>query len=168
MLSTSVVCFAGFDRPTPPSIFKAGRLYREAFLSWYEEWLFDVYDSSDEGQTSGVNAAVEHARIVGGFPSRFKSNSSRWKCGACLLLNPESTARCLSCKTVRPVKEMNVAAASSSGGRILGGSSCGQTGGFTLGVPDATALETSWERFRISPEKSTNLSLPASPTVGFI
>ncbi|CAM9803072.1 unnamed protein product, partial [Laminaria digitata] len=62
-----------------------------------------------------------------GFASLLKSQAGGWKCDACLVSNPESTVKCLSCETVKPGEEANVAATASASAAAGGGSVAGQT-----------------------------------------
>ncbi|CAN0082003.1 unnamed protein product, partial [Hapterophycus canaliculatus] len=129
-------------KPKLLSICKGGRLEREAFLAWYMEWLFGDEDSSDEesDEEGSVRASGAGAAKVGGFASLLKSQSGGWRCDACLVSNPESASKCLSCEAAKPREEGKVEAGSAAGGSgVLGGSSGASSGGFTFGSPVGTA-----------------------------
>ncbi|CAM9133509.1 unnamed protein product, partial [Scytosiphon promiscuus] len=122
-------------KPKLLAICKGGRLEREAFLTWYMEWLFGDEDSSGEDSEEEEDRSAGVSRPAGkgaGFSSLLKSQAGGWRCDACLVSNPESTLKCLSCETVKPGEEGKVEASESS---VLGGSSGASTGGFTFGSP---------------------------------
>ncbi|CAM9803002.1 unnamed protein product [Laminaria digitata] len=131
-------------RPKLLAICREQRLQRQAFLMWYEEWLFGGDESSeDEAEETREDQSEKKAagQATKGFASLLKSQAGGWKCDACLVSNPESTVKCLSCETVKPGEEANVAAAASasaaSGGSVLGGG--GSVGGFMFGSPPTAA-----------------------------
>eukprot|EP00903_Cladosiphon_okamuranus_P008542 g8201.t1 len=135
-------------RPKLLSICREGKLAREAFLSWYDEWLFGGDDSSDDEEEEGQVSSGESAagQRTDGFAALVKSQQAGgWKCGACLVSNPASSLKCLSCETAKPGEEGNTAAAavgSGLGGGIFGGVSGGSTGGFTFGAPAVATVPT--------------------------
>ncbi|CAM9846496.1 unnamed protein product, partial [Ectocarpus fasciculatus] len=119
-----------------------GRLERQAFLAWYMDWLFGEEESSDEEGEVEPSVAAKASKDAG-FAALVKSQAGGWKCGACLVCNPEAALKCLSCETVRPGQEGKVGTSSVVGGvGMSGGSSGGPTGGFTFGSPVAPVAKT--------------------------
>ncbi|CAM9900195.1 unnamed protein product, partial [Sphacelaria rigidula] len=130
-------------KPKLLSICEGGRLSRDAFLRWYDDWLFGEDESSDEesGPAGGPPAGKSTADVEG-FASLLEGQAKRWKCEACLVSNPESSIKCGACETARPgMEDKVVGGAGVGGGRSgmvvgMGGGS----GGFTFGsAPAATS-----------------------------
>ncbi|CAN0262628.1 unnamed protein product, partial [Ectocarpus sp. 4 AP-2014] len=119
-----------------------GRLERQAFLTWYMDWLFGEEESSDEEGEVESSVAAEGSKDAG-FAALVKSQAGGWKCAACLVSNAEASLKCASCEAAKPGEEDQVAASNVAGGAgILGGSGSGTTGGFTFGSPVAPVAET--------------------------
>ena len=116
-------------KPKLLSVGREKRLEREVFLTWYDDWLFGEDDSSDrEGE---------------GFASFLASQADGWKCKACLVSNPESAVKCLSCETAKSGKEGIVADSATRSSKSSPGSALGLTfGNFTFGSPLAPASAT--------------------------
>ena len=106
-----------------------GKLQREAFLSWCDESLlgesllvgddFSVDEDAEEGQVSGGTGSARHGKD--GFADLVKSQADGWRCQDCLVSNPDSSLKCLSCEIANPGEENK--AGRRSGAGILGGSS---------------------------------------------
>eukprot|EP00752_Nemacystus_decipiens_P008045 g7190.t1 len=140
-----------------------GKLQKEAFLSWYDEWLFGGDDSSDDDEEEGKVGSNDSAagQCVDGFAALVKSQAAcGWKCGVCLVTNPESSLKCLSCETPKPGEEGKTG--SGSGGGILGGSSSGSCGGFTFGAPAASTMPAG------EPSATASSALPTKAAVQFV
>ena len=116
-------------KPKLLSVGREKRLEREVFLTWYDDWLFGEDDSSDgEGE---------------GFASLLASQADGWKCKACLVSNPESAVKCLSCETAKSGKEGIVADSATRSSKSSPGSAFGLNfGNFTFGSPPAPASAT--------------------------
>lgn len=128
-------------KPTLLSICKGSRLHRAAFVSWYEEWLFAEEDSSsaDEWQTNSVNIALQLEHAWYDISENLVGNRTfEWKCGACLVFNPQTSMRCLSCRATNYTQVGN----ETSVGRMSGGSSGGSSGGLTVESPAGS--DTIW------------------------
>ncbi|CAM9710988.1 unnamed protein product, partial [Hapterophycus canaliculatus] len=110
-------------KPKLLSICTGGRLARETFLAWYMEWLYGDQDSSDEdGGVDKTVGASGAAAETAGFASLLKSQAGGWRCDACLVSNPESALKCLSCEAAKPGEEVSAEQISALGGGVLGGS----------------------------------------------
>ncbi|CAN0036512.1 unnamed protein product, partial [Ectocarpus fasciculatus] len=128
-------------KPKLLAICTDGRLERQAFLAWYMDWLFGEESSDEEGEVE-PGVAAKGSKDAG-FAALVKSQAGGWKCGACLVSNPEAALKCLSCETVRPGQEGKVGTSSVVGGiGMSGGSGGGPTGGFTFGSPVAPVAKT--------------------------
>ena len=146
-------------KPKLLSICREKRLEREVFLTWYDNWLFGEDDSSDgEGEKGKEVGAVSKTE---GFASLLASQANGWKCKACLVSNPESAVKCLSCETAKSGKDSIVADSATRSSKSSPGSAFGltfgsskETGNFIFGSPPApasatTSLQVSCvERFR--------------------
>ena len=134
-------------KPKLLSICRENRLEREVFLTWYDDWLFGEDGSSDgEGEQGKEVGAVSKTE---GFASLLASQADGWKCKACLVSNPESAVKCLSCETVKSGKEGIVADSATRSSKSSPGSAFGpsfgsskETGNFTFGSPPAPASFT--------------------------
>ena len=134
-------------KPKLLSVCREKRLEREVFLTWYDDWLFGEDDSSDgegeEGKEVGTVSKTE------GFASLLASQADGWKCKACLVSNPESAVKYLSCETAKSGKDSTVADRATHSSKSSPGSAFGLsfglskgTGNFTFGSPPAPASAT--------------------------
>lgn len=139
---------------------KEGRLRREEFLTWYEDWLFGEEISSDVDEEQTLDP-TEKSTTGGGFASLLKSQAGGWRCGACLVSNPETTAKCLSCETARRGHESTVVSKESASPGVAGSGGGFRVeppltmGRFTFGAPPGTA-----------PAAATTLATALAPAVG--
>ncbi|CAM9585103.1 unnamed protein product, partial [Ectocarpus sp. 8 AP-2014] len=143
-------------KPKLLAICTDGRLERQAFLTWYMDWLFGEEESSDEEGEVQSRVTAEGSKDAG-FAALVKSQAGGWKCAACLVSNAEAALKCASCETAKPGEEGNV------GAGILGGPSSGSAGGFTFGTPCNTAVATVTAggfSFGVSPPAQTS-AVPA-------
>ncbi|CAB1105951.1 unnamed protein product [Ectocarpus sp. CCAP 1310/34] len=130
-------------KPKLLAICTAGRLERQAFLTWYMDWLFGEEESSEEEGELKPSVAAEGSKDAG-FAALVKRQAGGWKCTACLVSNAEVALKCASCETAKPGEEGNVRAG------ILGGPSSGSAGGFTFGTPCNTAVVAVAETGKVS------------------
>lgn len=141
MKALGTTYFVEGHKPKLLAICRKGRLHREAFLSWYEEWLFagdDWSDREEEGQANSAHAAVGHERYVTDFESLIGLQAASWKCRACLVFNPRRYHFCLCCRTVTTLEQMEVAAAARPfGGGVRKGGRGYPTGGLAFLQVDA-------------------------------
>jgi Ca2+-binding EF-hand superfamily protein len=107
----------------------------KSFVGWYVEWLFaDDDDDDDDGKGPVDNPDAQPNSTVEaeGWGDRFKCDVSGWKCGVCMITNPETTDACLACETARPGSTTQLRPVE-AGGTGIGSS------GFTFGGPISSA-----------------------------
>ena len=163
-------------KPKLLSVCREKRLEREVFLTWYNDWLFGEDDSSDgEGEEGKKVGSVSKTE---GFASLLASQADGWKCKACLVSNPKSAVKFLSCETVKSGKDGIVADSARRSSKSSPGSAFGlsfgsskETGNFTFGSPPAPASATT--SFQVSSVSSasggfTFGSPPADPPVSIV
>ena len=79
-----------------------GQIHREAFVSWYVEWLFGDQEEDEEEEDDDDEA--KPASAAHGFGDLGKVQAGQWKCPTCSINNPESADECLACGTANPTK----------------------------------------------------------------
>ncbi|KAG5186094.1 hypothetical protein JKP88DRAFT_162323 [Tribonema minus] len=118
----------------------AGRVPLDAFLDWYIEWLLgDDDDASDDGSAAAADdggsgsggGGGSGAAATQGFGDMFKAVAGEWKCEACLVRNPPTAVKCVSCETPGPgaAAEAAPAAAAPPGAARAGGRETAAAGG---------------------------------------
>ena len=129
-------------KPKLLSVCREKCLEREVFLTWYDGWLFGEDNSSDGGYEEGKEVGA--VSKTEGFASLSASQADGWKCKACLVSNPESAVKCLSCETVKPGEGHKVVESSSirNFSEVSRLRASRFAGGFTFGATPRSALES--------------------------
>ncbi|CAN0456801.1 unnamed protein product, partial [Ectocarpus sp. 12 AP-2014] len=111
-------------KPKLLAICTDGRLERQAFLTWYMDWLFGEEESSDEEGEVNSSVTAEGSKDAG-FASLVKSQAGGWKCAACLVSNAEAAVKCVSCEAAKPGEEDQVSSTTAVATNAAGGFSFG-------------------------------------------
>ncbi|KAI2494210.1 hypothetical protein MHU86_20313 [Fragilaria crotonensis] len=115
-----------------------GSIAWKAFEAWYIPWLFEGDDESDE-EAQGDRADESfsgRSAVADGWGGIF-GKPKGWKCDVCMIQNEDDKKKCVSCETVRPGFEADMAKQGTSTMAAAGTSS------FSFGVPSASALPAS-------------------------
>ncbi|OQR83809.1 nuclear pore complex protein, partial [Achlya hypogyna] len=118
---------------TAKKLSREGRIHKNDFVRWYEEWIFDDGDSEgSDAEDDVVDTTMKSPEEIKAKLAQFQPKEGSWQCTVCMVRNSDpALQRCASCESPNPnaPKVAAPAALKPATG----------AGGFTFGITPAAA-----------------------------